>query len=339
LKEKSNMRFPVSARNLVVSGALCALLAGCAGAGSPIALQAAPNASAHSPAGASGFMRLVDPKTQLVYMSSWGTSSLVNVFTMTGKQVGQIINGLENASPEGLFVDAKSNLWVAAGSTGQVLVYPRGVLSPSEQLTDPVGIPIDVTVCSDGTAYVANLYNTKNTNTASVQVYPPGSTKPTRTLEYAQDFRNSFVACDAAGNVFVALLTSDSVGAGRVIEFPGGKKAGAKDLGITLQVPGGIEPDPAGNLLVTDLSAETITEYTEAGVPTGHSIGTGTNIEGIAVSRDGQVVIGAAIDLNEGIAWSFPGGKEGTVFSCCSRIGPPFEVNYGVAIDPGQSGV
>ena len=226
-----------------------------------------------------GFMQAIDARTHLVYMSSWGTASVVDVLTMNGKQVGQIANGL--VEPEGLFVDAKGSLWVA--NVSNVLVYPRGGLSPSKTLTDSVGHPVDVTVCPDGTAYVADLYDNSNSNHASIQVYAPGSTTPTRNLDYANDFRNPFLTCDAAGNVFVALLTGEYVGDGLVIEFPHGKQKGAKDLGIVLQSPGGIKPDNAGNLLVTDLIDHTITEYAENGSPTGQSIATGTPIEGIAV--------------------------------------------------------
>lgn len=329
---------------------LLALLAGCAGSGSQTTLPAAQSAALQSITGrlavapvseparksSGGFMHAVASKTELVYMSSWGTLGAINVFTTNGKQIGQITNGLASGSPEGMFVDAKHDLWIASGGTDRaVLMYPRGGLSPIEKLTDPLGDPIDVTVCADGTAYVANLSNAGNGNTASVQIYAKGSKTPTGTLQYAQDFRNPSVACDAAGNVFVALLIGQSVGDGRVIEFPGGKQAGAKDLGIVLQVPGGIKIDDAGNVLVSDVSAMTVTEYTEAGVPTGHSISAGTNIEGIALARDGTSVIGAAISLTQGIAWSFPAGKQETTFSCCSRIGPPLEVNYGVAVDPG----
>lgn len=342
----------ISLYRAAAATALAALLAGCAGGGSQTTLPSSQSASLQSVTGrvvgtgiaarpsSGGFMRAVSPKTELVYLSSWGTLADVNVFTKDGTQVGQIVNGLASGTPEGMFVDAKSDLWVAAGAAGSgVFVYPRGGLSPKKQLTDPLGDPTDVTVCRDGTAYVANLYNVANSNTASVQVYAKGSTTPTGTLQYAQDFRNPSVACDAAGNVFVALLTSDNVGSGRVIEFPGGKQAAAKDLGIVLQVPGGIKIDDAGNVLVSDVTAMTITEYTEAGKPTGRSIATGTNIEGIALAGDGTTVIGAAISLNEGLAWSFPAGKPGTVFSCCTRVGPPLESNSGVAVDAGLGGL
>lgn len=282
-----------------------------------------------------GFMQATDAQAQLLYMSSWGTESVVDVLTMNGQQVGQITNGL--AEPEGLFVDAKENLWVA--NVSNVLVYPHGGLSPSKTLTDSVGYPIDVTVCPNGTAYVADLYDISNSNHASIQVYAPGSTTPTGSLDYATDFRNPFLTCDAAGNVFVALLTADSAGDGLVVKFPLGKQKGAKDLGIVLQSPGGIEPDNAGNLLVTDLIDHTIAEYTESGSPTGLSIATGTPVEGIALSRDGGIVLGAAPDAPDGISWSFPGGKQLRVYTCCSRIGPPLQNPYGVAFYPGQKGI
>jgi hypothetical protein len=285
-----------------------------------------------------GFMQAIGAQTHLLYMSSWGTASVVDVLTMNGKQVGQIANGL--AEPQGLFVDAKGSLWVA--NLSDVLVYPHGGLSPSKTLTDSVGYPTDVTVCPDGTAYVADLYDNSSSEHASIQVYARGSTTPTGNLDYANDVRNPFLTCDAAGNVFVALSTSNYVGSGLVVEFPHGKQKGAKDLGIALQAPGGIKPDNAGNLLVSDLVAHTITEYTENGSPTGQSIATITATEGIAVTREGGIVLGATdttAEGPEGISWSWPSGKQLQVYTCCSRIGPPLQNNDDVAFYPGQKGI
>jgi len=285
-----------------------------------------------------GFMRATDAQTELLYMSSWATASVVDVLTMNGQEVGQITNGL--VEPQGLFVDATGSLWVA--NTSNVVVYPRGALSPSTTLSDPIGFPVDVTVCRNGTAYVADLYDYSNSNQASIQVYAPGSTTPTNNLEYATAVRNPFLTCDAAGNVFAATMIGGSIGDGRVIEFPHGKQKGAKDLGIVVQASAGIKPDNAGNLLVTDLIGHTITEYTENGSSTGQSIATGTATEGIAVTRDGRIVLGATDTTQQGpvgISWSFPGGKQLRVYSCCSRIGPPLQNNYGVAFYPGQKGI
>ena len=342
------MRHSALSPNALGVAALVTFLAGCSGSSTQTpALSGAANSlgqaagpqlismRAVAPNTSHGFMRAIDAQTHLVYMSSWGTASVVDVLTMNGQQVGQITNGL--VEPQGLFVDTKGSLWVA--NTSNVLVYPRGSLSPSKTLSDSVGFPIDVTVCPDGSAYVADLYDNSNSNHASIQVYAPGSTTPTGNLDYANDFRNPFLTCDAAGNIFVALLTGDTVGDGLVIEFPHGKQKGAKDLGIVLQSPGGIKPDNAGNLLVTDLIGHTITEYAENGSPTGQSIATGTPIEGIALSRNGRVVLGASPNGPDGITWSFPGGKQLRVYTCCPRIGPPLQNNYGVAFYPGQKGI
>jgi hypothetical protein len=338
-------------RNALGVAALVTILAACSGGSSQSpALSGPANSLGQAfaqqvtslrslvPNTSRGFMKAVDARTQLVYMSSWGTASVVDVSAMNGRQVGQITNGL--AEPQGLFVDAKGSLWVANASN--VLVYPHGSLSPSKTLTDSVGDPTDVRVCADGTAYVADLYDNSSSNHASVQVYAHGSTTPTGNLDYASDFRNPFLTCDAAGNVFVALLTGESVGDGGVVEFPHGKQKGAKDLGIVLQSPGGIKPDNAGNLLVTDLIGHTIAEYAENGSPTGQSIATGTATEGIAVTREGGIVLGATDTTQEGpvgISWSWPAGKQLRVYTCCSRIGPPLQVNDDVAFYPGQKGI
>ncbi|MFZ0574048.1 MAG: hypothetical protein WA428_07125 [Candidatus Cybelea sp.] len=334
------MRQSTLTRNALGIAALVTFLAGCSGGSSqtPALSGSATSLRPFAANTSHGFMQAIDARTQVAYMSSWGTASVVDVLTMKGRQVGQITNGL--AEPQGLFVDAKGSLWVANGSN--VLVYPRGSLSPSKTLSDPVGITTDVTVCPDGTAYVADLYDNSSSNHASIQVYASGSTTPTGNLDYATDFRNPFLTCDAAGNVFVAISTSEYAGYGGVIEFPHGKQKGAKDLGISLQSPGGIKPDNAGNLLVTDLIDHTITEYAENGSPTGQSIATVTPTEGIAVTREGGIVLGATdttAEGPEGISWSWPSGKQLRVYTCCSRIGPPLQVNEGVAFYPGQKGI
>ncbi|MBD5655437.1 MAG: hypothetical protein IAI50_09730 [Candidatus Eremiobacteraeota bacterium] len=343
------MRISISNLGAACAAILSGVLAGCAGGTSqPPALAGSSNALGQSVAqqirgGASqpvanrGFMNAVDAKTSLVYLSDFATS-LVSVFTKAGLQVGQIANGL--AAPEGMFVDAQSNLWVAnTGVSSDVVVFSRGGLSPTKTLHDPVGAPIDVTVCKDGTAYVADLYDNSNNNAASVQVFAPGSTKPTGNLNPPADFRNTSLTCDAKGNVFVALLASDSIGSGRIVEFPSGKQSGVKDIGVTLQDPSGMKPDNAGNLLVNDLVSQTIAEYTEAGKATGISIQDGTDIFNIALSRDGETLLGAAASAQEGKSWSFPAGKPETTYTCCSRISqPPFDPE-GIAIDPSQANV
>ena len=216
-------------------------------------------------------------------------------------------------------------------------VYP-----PAKRFQDPDGYPVDVTVCpGSGTAYVADLYDTSNGGQSSIQVYENGSTTPTGTLNYPNDFRNPYLTCGMQpATCSLHFSTGEYVGDGRVVEFPLGKQSGAeRSLGITVQANGGIKPDNAGNLLVNDLVAEImITEYTEDGSPTGQSIATGTQVEGIAVSENGRIVLGASQNISGpyGASWSFPGGKPLQLYTCCSRIGPPLQVNYDDAFYPGQ---
>jgi len=325
-------------RGAVGAATLAALLASCFGVSFGATMQPGFS-SALRPSTRPGFMSRVDAKEDLVYISDFASipDGDVNVFTWDGLQVGQITNGM--AAPEGLFVDAKRNLWVA--NITNVLVFPHGSVSPSETLTDPVGPPTDVTVCPDGTAYVADLYDLNNTDHASIQVYPPGHTSPTRNLSYDQDFRSPALTCDAAGNVFVSVLIRQSLpNAGVIVEFPGGKQGGVKDLGIVFQDVYGIKPDNAGNLLVSDFVSRTITEYTETGVATGVQIATGrSQIFGLAVSRNGRFVLGADIDNSRGVLWSFPEGVVKKRYTCCSRFGLPMQSVHGVAFDPGQAGI
>jgi hypothetical protein len=318
--------------------ALLALLAGCSGGnGQTPAVSSPSNALGQDLAAGNnrGFMQSTGAATKLLYIASIGTVGVVDVLSMSGQLVGQITDGL--VEPEGLFVDGTGNLWVA--NFNNVLVYPHGSLAPATTLADPVGYPTDVTVCPNGTAYVADLYDFNNSGAASIQVYPPGNTTPSGSLTFTNDVRNPSVTCDAAGNVFAGISTSQYVGQSRVIEFPLGQQAGAKDLGLALQYAGGIKPDNAGNLLISDIGANTITEYTEAGAPTGKSIATPLGIQGIALSRDGKKLLGANVGGASALSWSFPAGKPEKTYTCCSRIGPPLQDVFGVAFYPGQKGI
>jgi len=270
---------------------------------------------------------------RLVYISDF-LSGTVAVLDWKADLIG-LIGGLTN--PSGLFVDASHNLWVTNTYANDVLVYPKGSTSPSTTLADPNEFPVDVSVCPNGTAYVANLFDSGQ-KVGSISVYAPGATQPTGTLSYPGQGWDYFVTCDSAGNVFTTLFAANNVGA--VVEYPGGKQSGALDLGIALQFPGGIKPDNAGNLIVNDQQARTVSEYTEAGVPTGVSIAYGTSSNDwvdIALTQSGRVVAGADAYLNVATALHFPSGKSLRTYSI--PTGPSGDETDGIAFDPAQSGI
>lgn len=254
----------------------------------------------------------------LVYVSDVANST-IGIFDRNGDPVAVMTHHLKY--PAGLFVDAAHHLWVANEGSSTIEEFSRGGGSLLTTLPDGSDNPEDVTICPDGTIYVANIVN-------GIAVYSGPKHKRSRTLDYdAAAF--TFITCDAAGNVFATGVVGTN---GTVIEFPGGSSSGAKLLPISSAGNlGGIKPDNAGNLLV-EIDGS-VTEYTEAGYATGNAIETNGQWEDIALDRDGKVLLGADQTHDEGIAVSFPRGNARATY----RHG--FNTVLGVAFDPGQSGI
>jgi hypothetical protein len=302
------MRFAHPSYRLVVT----AVVAAAAVLGARPLFASSPSARSPVPV---GFVRNVDAQQSLVYISS-RSNNLIAVFDRNGASVGTITSGLN--SPEGLFVDKHHNLWVANYGASNVLKFPRGASMPSETLGG-AGFPGDVSMCPDGTIYAANLGG-------NVAVYRHHGRTPARFLTFgAAD--PWFLTCDATGNVFASVLYGTC---STVVEFPGGREAGATLLPIgTCGNPGGIKPDSAGNLLYSTEEGS-VAEYTEKGKPTGTSIAVPLGWTDIAVDRKGNAVLGAV--GNTGSSFAFPGGQPLYTFENTNLGGDA----TGVAFDPDQ---
>jgi len=310
------------------------VLAGCSGSsqgGSPVSPMSAnvpqQQIAFRAPKGQSrqttSWMNRPDALTRLAYISDTLANN-VTVFDLNGTMQGQI-GGFSN--PGGLFVDSKHNLWVANGSANNVLEFARGATTPFNTLNDAGAGPLDVTMCPNGSVYVAG------SNSTAIEVYARGNVSPTRSLTYPGTQQTDALTCDTAGNVFATIIISFH---GGVVEFPRGKQRGASQLPISLGGPGGIKPDDAGNLLVDDQSAQTITEYTEAGSPTGNSIHTAFDCLNFGVTRSSKVVgcpVYVASHTSYGQSYTFPGGANRQTYSGA------FMLPYGFAFDPGQKGL
>lgn len=305
------------------------LFAGCSGSSqggssvSPTLAKVPQQQSDRQSRQTKSWMNRPDARTRLAYISDVLAND-VTVFDLNGTMQGQI-GGLSN--PEGLFVDSKHNLWVANLGANNVLEFARGATTPLNTLDDAGAGPLDVTMCPNGTVYVAGSDST------AIEVYPRGSINPTRSLTYPGANQSDALTCDAKGNVFATIVISFH---GGVVEFPHGKQNGATQLPISLGGPGGIKPDNAGNLLVDDQSAQTITEYTEAGSPTGHSISTAFDCINFGVTSNSKVVgcaVYVAYGTSEGQSYTFPGGAMRQTYS------GSFMLPYGFAFDPGQKGL
>jgi hypothetical protein len=152
-------------------------------------------------------------------------------------------------SPQGIFVDADANLWVADAAAQNVYEFSPGVQQPVQTLSDPNGVPNDVVVdAASGTVYVVDYQNNVNPNTL-VELYANGSTTPTGTLSDSNARNGGYAAVDNAGNLYVTFMTQANKA--QVDRWTGGS-GNPQDLGLQLISAGGIATTARGALAVCD---------------------------------------------------------------------------------------
>jgi streptogramin lyase len=237
-----------------------------------------------------------DAKGMSLYVSS--VDGRVYVYKQGGHLVRALKSGLNY--PQGLYVDKQGVLYVANRGASNVLEFKRGRMKPFATLSDGNEQPMDVTLCPDGTVYVANILNASG-GSGDIAVYSGGSSSPTGHLTYlnANPF---YLSCDRAGNLFATEVVGST---GTVVEFPGGSDSGAKQLPITFGGnPAGIAATANGNLLLA--YGQGLEEFTEAGQPTGFSLKT-LGFQQIALDAAGSLVLGAAGQT--GALYTFPQGQ------------------------------
>ena len=237
-----------------------------------------------------------DAKRMSLYVSS--IDGKVYVYKTGGHLVRALTSGLNY--PQGLYVSKQGVLYVANRGASNVLEFKRGRMKPFATLSDGDEQPMDVTLCPDGTVYVANILNASG-GSGDIAVYAGGSSSPTGHLTYlnANPF---YLSCDRAGNLFATEVVGST---GTVVEFPGGSDSGVKQLPITFGGnPAGIAATTNGNLLLA--YGQGLEEFTEAGQPTGFSLKT-LGFQQIVLDPAGSLVLGAAGQT--GALYSFPQGQ------------------------------
>jgi hypothetical protein len=163
------------------------------------------------------------------------------------------------AYPQGVAVDNDRNVYVVDQGPNAVFVFHRGATTPSETLSDPDGIALQVVVGIDGTVYLSNEYSLTLGN-GNVVEYAHRSTSPTLEIKNRQFSVVEDVGLDSKNNLYVTYDDKHLIG--RINEYPPGSTKG-KMLPVTLSATGGIEFDAADDLVVSDPTAPAVKVFAQ----------------------------------------------------------------------------
>lgn len=227
--------------------------------------------------------------------------------------------------PQGLFVDAHDNLWVANSGEKNILEFAPGAISPELTLIDPAGEPAGVAVDNNnGTVYVTNLQGVHGA-VGNIQVYASGSTEPTGQLSDPNINNPFYVAVDNVGNVYVTY--DDTQGVGQIDEWLGGAGS-AVNLNVALGGPGPIMTTKSGALLVCDQGVAICGEFKPGSGTLSDTFGQGSlDPIGLALNRRQTTAFTNDIQFGEIDGWTYPGPDSSPLFTI--NVG----VDGGEAID------
>lgn len=190
----------------------------------------------------------------LVYASQFiGSDVVVYAQQDSSAPVARITDGIRG--PQGLFVDANEDLFVANTMAHNVLVFHKGSLKAYRVLDDAGEWPVSVAVDTDGTVYVANIHDNDD-GPGTVSVYANGSSSP-NIIGLMRNFKVLSLALDADHDLFVgyaidgAHLSATSK-FGRVAELSANNLLVKNVTSRKWYMPGGIEIDGQGQLIVPD---------------------------------------------------------------------------------------
>jgi hypothetical protein len=251
------------------------------------------------------------------------------------------VTGFE--SPQGLFVDTESGLWVADAAAKKIYRFLPGTMDPVVTLGDPNGTPVAVAVePRSKTVYVTDYANSVDAHTL-VEVYANGSTTPTSSLDDPNARNGGSDAVDNAGNLYVTFMTLDNKA--QVDRWSIGSGS-AENLGLKLISAGGIVTTATGALAVCDPfgfrcgiferhSARMSHVFGHMGLPSGrfqNDKPPWLNPEALALDPNQRQAYVVANTLS---VWTFPGPKNRPNHRPIKEIKVPNGgANEGIAVSP-----
>src|SRR5579871_3332007 len=199
-----------------------------------------------------------DPATSTVYQVPSGG-------TTTGGTVYATLAG----NTEGLAFDQGGNLYVASFSTQNVTKIPAGGGTPNPNFATNLSTPEGVAVDSAGNVYVANNGSSGGSPLSITKIAPDGTA-----TTFASGFTGGAgpigLAFDSSGNLYAAVpnpgMDMNGHPLGEVVKItPAGTTTGGTPFATGLNSPFGLAFDKAGNLYVSDISADTISKVSPDG--------------------------------------------------------------------------
>ncbi len=194
------------------------------------------------------------PHVSGLFVADFGAGAVEVLKNKTYAKLATITTGVKG--PDGDWVDAKGNLYVANYRGRNVTEYARGSAKPtctySRRLIDPVNVTTD----ASGDVFVVDWNFGGDRGAGYIDEYKQCAN--TLAERYTVAGGPEGVAVDGSGNLFVSYLTSENgAGVGALEEFPAGSKT-PTPLGATLAYPGGLVVDRSGNLLACDQTSGTV---------------------------------------------------------------------------------
>jgi hypothetical protein len=322
-------------------GAIVAIAAAtaCSSSGSP----AAPNGPSGTTPALGARMDAASCPASVVYVVAATQGSSIQIYDRAHLRGGPCgsITGL--ASPQGLFVDGHSNLWVTDANQKNVYEFVPGGKTPAMTLNDPNGVPAGVVVDEkSGTVYVVDYQNFLYP-TQLAEVYAKGSTTPTGALSDPNARNGGSDAIDNQGNVYVTFMTQSN--AAQVDEWLGGK-GNSKNLGLKLISAGAIVTTSTGTLAVCDPFAFRCGEFAPGSTKMSHvfgHMGRGRSNDvipdklpllhpdGLALDRSERQAFVSAKSLTQ---WNFPGPNGRPNHLPVVEVKVPGGAYAGVAVSP-----
>ncbi|HEY1429625.1 MAG TPA: hypothetical protein VGF18_08630 [Candidatus Tumulicola sp.] len=140
-------------------------------------------------------------KGALLYISDYvaGTVSLYSYPKL--KPVG-MLTGF--SAPEGMCVDAASNVWVVDTGASKIVEYAHGATKPTTTLLDPGFFPVSCSVNPQtGDLAVGNIFTTRSVQPGNIALYKNASGSPSYyTTKSSGIYSVYFMAYDPKGNLF-----------------------------------------------------------------------------------------------------------------------------------------